>query len=277
MPTLGRMFLGLRARAAGWLLFALPLPILLKSVISLWTGDVAILGATAIAYALFVLGAVLTRRGVHRELAAADRPIAAVRGLPLKTLAGLVVGVAAGFTAFAVVGQDALAAVAYAIGAAAGYFMLYGADPRSARLPAWTGGAGEADARTVLELAYQRLDALELAGRQIANREFRQRLANISLVVGKILRAIEEDPADLRRTRKFLNVYLDGAQKVALQYARAEAHAPSAEREHSFRTLLVDVENTCHEQYEKLLQHDALDLDVQIEVLSTRLRREGIA
>ncbi len=199
------------------------------------------------------------------------------RGLPLKTLAGLVVAVAAGFTAFAVVGQDTLAALAYAITGAAGYFMYYGAEPPSARLPRWTARGGEADARAVLELAYQRLDALDTAGRQIANREFRQRLVSISLIVGKILRAIEDDPADLRRTRKFLNVYLDGAQKVALQYARAEAHDTSKEREHNFRTLLVDIENTCLEQHEKLLQHDALDLDVQIEVLSTRLRREGVA
>jgi hypothetical protein len=265
--------MGLRGRIAGLLLLALPLPILLKSVISLWSGDVGTLAATVIAYALFVLGAVLTRRGVQREIAATARPTTA-KGPPLKTLAGVVVGLAAGFTAFAVVGHDALAALAYAFGAAAGYFMVYGAEPRSARVPGWT---GEADARTVLELAYRRLDALEGAGRQITNREFRQRLGNISVIVGKILRVIEENPADVRRTRKFLNVYLEGAQKVALQYARAEAHGPSAEREHSFRTLLVDVENTCHQQYEKLLQHDALDLDVQIEVLSTRLRREGIA
>ena len=277
MAMASRVRLGLRGRIAGALLFALPLPILLKSIMSLWSGDVGMLGSTVVAYALFVLGAVLTRRGVHRELAAAARPTTAVHGLPLKTLAGVVVGFAAGFTAFAVVGHDVLAALAYAIGAAAGYFMVYGADTRFGRLPPWTSGAGDGDARTVLELAYRRLEALDGAGRQIVNREFRQRLADISAIVGKILRAIEENPADLRRTRKFLNVYLEGAQKVALQYARAEAHGPSAEREHTFRTLLVDVENTCHQQYEKLLQHDALDLDVQIEVLSTRLRREGIA
>ncbi len=273
----GQVRMGLRGRIAGLLLLALPLPILFKSVLSLWTGNVGMLGATAIAYALFAFGAVLTRRGIHGELAAASRPTSAAHRSPLKTLAALVVGLAAGFTAFAVVGHDVLASLAYAVGAAAGYFMVYGADARPARLPAWSSGGAEADARTVLELAYQRLEALDEAGRKIANREFRQRLGSISATVGKILRAVEANPADLRRTRKFLNVYLDGAQKVALQYARAEAHGPSAEREQNFRTLLVDVENTCQQQYEKLLQHDALDLDVEIEVLTTRLRREGIA
>ena len=124
MAMASRVRLGLRGRIAGALLFALPLPILLKSIMSLWSGDVGMLGSTVVAYALFVLGAVLTRRGVHRDLAAAARPTTAVHGLPLKTLAGVVVGLAAGFTAFAVVGHDVLGALAYAIGAAAGYFMV---------------------------------------------------------------------------------------------------------------------------------------------------------
>lgn len=277
MASSSRVRLGLRGRIAGLLLLALPLPILLKSLVSLWSGNVGTLGATVAAYALFVVGAMLTRRGIHRELAAAVRPTTAARGVPLKALAGMVVGVAAGFTAFTIVGHDALASLAYAIGAAAGYFMVYGGDTRPDRLPAWPARGIDADARTVLELAYRRLDGLDAAGRQLMNREFRERLANISLLVGKILRAIEENPADLRRSRKFLNVYLEGAQQVALQYARSESHGLSAQREHNFRTLLVDVETTCHQQYEKLLQHDALDLDVQIEVLTTRLRHEGVA
>ncbi|MFO1154545.1 MAG: 5-bromo-4-chloroindolyl phosphate hydrolysis family protein [Rhodospirillales bacterium] len=268
--------MGLRGRLVGVLLFALPLLLLVKASVSLWTGDAGMLAATVFAYGLFALGGLLTRRGVQQELVAAVRPTTA-RGLPLKSLAAAAVGAGAGFTAFGIVGHDVPAALAYAIGAAAGYLMLYGVDSRPDRLPAWAGGRAEADARTVLELAYQRLDALDAASRQIANREFRQRLGSISLVVSNILRAIEENPADVRRTRKFFNVYLEGAQKVTQQYARAEAHESSAEREHNFRTLLVDVENTCHQQYEKLLQHDALDLDVQIEVLTTRLRREGIA
>ncbi|MFO1129488.1 MAG: 5-bromo-4-chloroindolyl phosphate hydrolysis family protein [Rhodospirillales bacterium] len=271
--------IGLRGRVAGLLLLALPLPILLKSVFSLWSGNVAMLGASALAYALFALGAVLTRRGVQREIAEAARPTTAAHGPPLKTLAALVVGFAAGFTAFSVVGHDLLASIAYAIGATVGHLLLYTPDMKEGRvLPAWTRrAAGEADARAILELAYERLESLNTAAGQIADREFRQRLGNISLAVGQILHLIETNPADLRRSRKFLNVYLDGAQQVATQYARAQAHEPSAEREHNFRTLLVDVENTCQQQYEKLLQHDALDLDVQIEVLSTRLRREGLA
>ena len=38
----------------------------------------------------------------------------------------------------------------------------------------------------------------------------------------------------------------------------------------------MDMETASKEQYQKLMQKDLVDLDVQIEVLSTRLKREGV-
>lgn len=258
-------------------MFVLPLPLLLKAMLSLWSGDAAMLGVTSAGFLAMMAAAVLTRRGVHQDHDLAERPLSAGRRRPIKTLAGVVLALATGFTAFAAVGTSAIVAVAYAILAAAGYFMAYGVDTSSHRFSRRGAAADSEEVRSVLAAAYQRLDALEQAAGSLANREFRERLGEISQVVRKILLAIEEDPNDLRRARKFLNVYLDGAQQVTVQYLRAESYASSPEREQSFRTLLVDIENTCHEQYERLLQHDVLDLDVQIEVLSARLRHEGVS
>jgi 5-bromo-4-chloroindolyl phosphate hydrolysis protein. len=276
-PRLLRGAEKLRRVSAGWLLFALPVPLLLRAIFSLWSGDAAMLGVSSVAFLLLMMAAMLTRRGLHQELDAAARPLTGGRRLPLKTIATAILAVATGFTAFAAAGQSGIVSLAYAIGAAAGYVMLYGSDlPNRRRLRA--GAAVEAEqARGVLAAAYERVAALEQAARALSNREFRDRLGQISLVVRQILSAIEANPADLRRARKFLNVYLDGAQQVAGQYVRTEGFANSPEREQNFRTLLVDIENTCHEQYERLLQHDVLDLDVQIEVLTARLRREGVS
>lgn len=257
-------------------MFVLPLPLLFKAILSLWSGDAAMLGITVVGFLAMILAAVLTRRGIHQDLEAAQRPLTAGRRRPLKALAGAVLALATGFTAFAAVGSNIIVALAYASLAAAGYFMVYGADTSSRLVLRGSRVADSEEVRGILAAAYQRLDALEQAARSLANREFRERLGEISGVVRKILSAIEEDPNDLRRARKFLNVYLDGAQQVTVQYLRAESFANSPEREQSFRTLLVDIENTCHAQYERLLQHDVLDLDVQIEVLSARLRHEGV-
>ena len=73
-----------------------------------------------------------------------------------------------------------------------------------------------------------------------------------------------------------MNVYLDGAQQVTDKFARTHNDANSAELEANFRTLLDDMETVCEEQYQHLVDNDMVDLDVQIEVLTTRLKREGV-
>ena len=92
-----------------------------------------------------------------------------------------------------------------------------------------------------------------------------------------MLHLIEEDPRDLRRARKFLNVYLDSAKTVTENYAATSAKAHSPEMEAKFRAVLDDLKKTCEEQYAKLLENDTLDLDAQIEVLKVRLTKEGLS
>lgn len=271
----------IRRQSAGWLVFALSMPLLVKAIFSLWSGDAAMLGASSIGFLLMIVAGLLTRRGIHQELDLSERRFSGRRRWPYRTLAGAILALATGFTAFAAVGQSAFVALAYAIGAAAGYCMLYGLDPGVRRLGRLNPGdyhaSGHSDeARGVLAAAYERVDSLEQTAAALAHREFRERLTRIAGIVHQILLTIEEDPTDLRRARKFLNVYLQGTQQVAAQYLRTEQLAPSLDREQNFRTLLVDIENTCHEQQERLLQHDVLDLDVQIEVLAARLRHEGV-
>ena len=44
----------------------------------------------------------------------------------------------------------------------------------------------------------------------------------------------------------------------------------------NFRRVLVTIEEVFQEQQQKLLETDITDLDVQIEVLATQLKREGV-
>jgi hypothetical protein len=80
----------------------------------------------------------------------------------------------------------------------------------------------------------------------------------------------------LRRARKFLNVYLDGAQKVTEGYAKTHARVAAPDLDDNFRRVLVTIEEVFQEQQQKLLETDITDLDVQIEVLATQLKREGV-
>ena len=266
----------LRAKFDGLLIFLLTWPLLLKAVFSLWSDDAGMLLAAGGGWLMFILGAVLLRRGRYAEMLERERPLGSRRGRRLKRAGGAVVGVATAFTALFAAGHGIPTAIAFGLLATLGYFLLYGGserEPAPRRLP----GVDDEETALLLRDAWRRLDGLETASRQIASAEFRQCLRSIVASGERILKLITEDPRDLRRARKFLTVYLDGAHRITEEYARTHGSKAPAELEHNFRTLLVDMQNTCEEQYGKLLQHDASDLDVQIEVLSARLRREGVA
>jgi hypothetical protein len=276
MSLSARQRLSFRQRAAGLLLYILPLPLLLKALLGLWQGDLGFVVGAGSAYALFLVAALLARRGLRNEAVFESRPFGAVSPPPLKTVSAALTGVATALAAFAVAGQPLPIAVLFGAGASLGFYLLYGLDPRQKRPIVGAEGVGGEELAAALREAYGRLESIDTAGQTIQSREFKERLSAIVGWVEKILKAIEEDPRDLRRARKFLNVYLDGTYKVTEQYARTHPRTQSLELENNFRALLIDMEKTCQEQYEALIKNDVFDLDVQIEVLNTRLKREGV-
>jgi 5-bromo-4-chloroindolyl phosphate hydrolysis protein len=267
----------LSGRMAGALMYLLPAPVFLKAIVALWAGNLDMLVNAGVASALFLLAATLARRGLKREIEYRERPRASAPPPPLKAAAGALLAAATGFAAFAVAGHALPVAVVFGAIAALGYFLFYGTDSRGRELaPSLSRGSAD-EVGAILRDAYQRLDSIEQASARIGTKEFRQRLGTIVGATENILKAIEEDPRDLRQARRFLNVYLDGVQRVTEQYARTHPRTQSLALEQNFRTLLVEMENICDQQYTKLMQNDALDLDVQIEVLNTRLKQEGVS
>lgn len=218
---------------------------------------------SAIALAILLAGAWMTRRGLYQ---AKRRPMSA--GLPLKTIGGALTAIGTAFTAWSA-GHDAAIAVCFGAGALLGFALTYGFD-RRLRL------SSDRDVAEALEHAYRKLEQLEEAGGSIRSQRLRDRIRGIAAWGERILDRIGDEPEDFRRARKFVNVYLDGAQQVTDKFARAQGDARSAELEASFLTLLDDMETVCREQYQHLVDNDLVDLDVQMEVLTTRLKREGV-
>jgi 5-bromo-4-chloroindolyl phosphate hydrolysis protein len=127
-----------------------------------------------------------------------------------------------------------------------------------------------------LKQAYGRLRGIETAATNIAVPEFGERLSRIIDIGRNILKEIERDPTDAPRARRFLNIYLDSAERVTTEYARAHRQVRSQPLEHNFRQLLIDMETTFNDQHKKLIENDLTSLDVEIEVLNARLKREGV-
>lgn len=260
----------------GLLMFLLPLPVLIAAIVALARGHLGALIGDALGYGLFLAGALLLRRGL---LSANDyeRRRVAKAPWPLKTLGSALIALATGITAWLGAGHPLALGGAFGLAALLGCYLSYGFDPRTAKRLTDRDGIDVTDqVLQALEQAERSIAAIEQASHDIRNAELNARLRRIAQLARDILKLLEEDPRDLRRARKFLNVYLDGAHKVTEGYAKTHARVDAPELDDNFRRVLATIEEVFQEQQQKLLETDLTDLDVQIEVLTTQLKREGV-
>jgi hypothetical protein len=237
------------------------------AVVALLRGGVTEFGYGAGLTLLFFLAGWLLRRG----LAAAGRS-----ALPLRTLAALLLGAATFGLARLLALHDLLPSLLFGAGALAGSLLAYGSELWPSRAEQLN--ADQIDAARLVAEAREKLRRLSRARYRIQGApELARRLDGVGGWVEKILTRIEEDPRDLRRARKFLVVYLDGAGEVTEKYVAYQAKGEAAAFTPRLHALLEEMERVAAEQHEKLLHNDTLDLDVQIAVLSERLKKEGVA
>ena len=128
----------------------------------------------------------------------------------------------------------------------------------------------------MLNEAQEKIEKISQVIGQVDNLELKSRLHRITLLAQQVIASLEQDPKDLHKARKFLYVYLDGAQKVSEGYAKTHEQANSKELEDKFRNVLITIEDVFLQQQKRLLENDILDLDVNIEVLNQQMKHEGI-
>jgi 5-bromo-4-chloroindolyl phosphate hydrolysis protein len=257
-------------------LFVLPAPLMLAVIVALVTGNMAQLMTTSGALACLWTAGMLS----WRALVAEARYFLGERGdppqLPLKLLSTVLTAAGAGLTATAG-GHGIVSAAVFGALAGLGYVCFYGRDLKPHRVTvANIAGIDGAAVTAALKQAHGRLRGIETAARNIAVPEFGERLSRIIDIGRNILAEIERDPRDAARARRFLNIYLDSAERVTTEYARTHRQIRSRPLEQNFRQLLVDMESTFDAQHKKLIENDLTSLDVEIEVLNARLKREGV-
>lgn len=274
-PTLHTVRYGIK----GILLFLLPLPILITAIVSLLRGNVFDTLVTGGVFATLMLAATLARHGFKVQGEYERRKIARAPTTPYKTVAALFIAAAVGvldwwtsnFAIGKIFGSVLISAAAFL-----GFALYYGLDPRKDKTGTLSLGITVEEVLDALDAANLKIEAIESARRQIRNPEFNARLQRITNKAREVLESIEDDPTRLNRARKFLKVYLDGTQRVAEGYARTHQGQTPAALETNFSRVLDSIEQTFTEQHSKLLENDHFDLDVQIEVLETQLKREGV-
>ncbi len=277
---------GARERVAAWrrtsiglrgaLLYLLPFPMALAGLIALAKGNFG--PAMAAAGCLFSLlaGANLNRRGIREDLIAPARRYTRPVRIPYKYLAAALVSLGTSVAAYSLVEQGFAVSLTFGLLALAGFHLAYRLPPPGSLLLKARIETGDKALRRVLEQAECRVLVIETVADKVANLELTQRLRRIVAHGRAILDLIAERPTERFRARKFLNVYLEGAERVATRYAKTHRLARTQILEDNFRRVLAEIETVFERQRSQLHEHDVLDLDIQIEVLRKQLEREGI-
>jgi hypothetical protein len=257
--------------APEWPLFVLSLPAAAAALVALIRGQLALLLGDVLGYSLLLGGALLARRGLDGTAAVPGAGTWWRRWSPKTAGAGLL-ALGSGVTAWLGAGHHPAIAVVFALVTLLGFHLVYGLDlAMLRRRPPGLGRSGSESLRR----AAGSIAAIEQASRNIRQPELDSRLARIATLARQILARVQDDPRDLWRARKFLNVYLDGVQRVVEGYAGTHGEVATPELEQRFRHALETVEAAFREQHQVLLERDVEDLDVPIAVRTRQLAREG--
>lgn len=114
---------------------------------------------------------------------------------------------------------------------------------------------------------------------RIADPVLSQKIDRLEEVAGKIFRIIEAEPAKKEKAGTFLNYYLPTTQKLLDSYAEFEEAGISGENldqakekiQKTMDAIVVGFER----QLDQLYQVDAMDIESDIRVMETMLKRDG--
>ena len=122
------------------------------------------------------------------------------------------------------------------------------------------------------------LRGIRRANDHIADPILSAKIDRLENIVGRILRAMEEDPEKAKRMDTFMTYYLPTTQKLLDSYAKFEAAGVEGEnlRESKQRisdTMDMILKGFSH-QLDELYKADTMDIDSDIRVMETMLKRD---
>ena len=105
-----------------------------------------------------------------------------------------------------------------------------------------------------------------------------QKIDRLEEVAGKIFRIIEKEPAKKAKASTFLNYYLPTTQKLLDSYAEFEEAGVSGENLNQAKAKIQSTMDSIvagfEHQLDELYRTDAMDIDSDIRVMETMLRRD---
>jgi hypothetical protein len=260
-----------RSRARVNLLFAAPLPLAIVAFFR--PADQMALSLLAVA--VLLAAAWMTREGVAAEAAFDARSVARRPRLPRKIIASGLLGTGLILAGLASTSQLGTSLLFGALGVAL-HLLSFGIDPLASKGAQGIDAFQQDRVARVVDEGEKYLAQMRDAILRAEDRDLVRRIEHFQSVARRLFRTVEEDPRDLSAARKFMGVYLMGARDATIKFADLYGRARDEVARVSYETLLDDLEHNFAARTEKLLQNNAGDLDVEIEVLRERLAREGV-
>jgi hypothetical protein len=253
------------------LLFLAPLPL----IWSAFGNGPAALVLNLVALGVLLLAAWLTREGLLAQEAYEARTVARRPAFPRKITGSLLTGLGLGVAGYAATSGLVEPLVYLVIGAVL-HFLSFGPDPmKNKGMEGVDTFQTDRVARAVDE-AEAHLTAMTDAMKRAGDRQMITRLEQFQTTARDLFRTVENDPRDLTAARKYLSVYLMGARDATIKFADIYARTGDSQARTDYAALLDDLEQNFAARTEKLLLDDRSDLNIEIEVLRDRLKREGL-
>ena len=123
------------------------------------------------------------------------------------------------------------------------------------------------------------LREIRRANDRIADPVLSQKIDRLEEVAWKIFRIIEKEPAKKAKAGTFLNYYLPTTQKLLNSYAEFEEAGVSGENLNQAKAKIQSTMDSIvagfERQLDELYRADAMDIDSDIRVMETMLRRDS--
>ncbi|OQX74105.1 MAG: hypothetical protein B6D59_03500 [Campylobacteraceae bacterium 4484_4] len=261
----------------GILLYILPFPFLLALFFALIGGDISAILSNGLTYGLFLLAATIARRGFLNERHYNRSKIAKAPKLPYKTAAAMLLAVATFSGSFFAASNSLLLSLLLSGVTFGGFALYYGLDPRRDKLPDLGIGVSAEELLEITGRARERVAHLKKLRQGIPAEQIRSLLGQIITETEEVIDAVEENPGDLGRARKFFNVYLYRTEQITQEYQKSlKKEIVDEKMRRNYHSLLERLLETIREQKERLNEEDWTKLDVQIEALTKQLKIEGV-
>lgn len=261
----------------GVLLYLLTLPLILALFFALLGGATGAIIPLAVSTALYLLGATIARRGFLMEREYRNTPLAKAPRQKYKTVSALILTFATFYTSLFAAGNGLILSILLALFFLIGFYLYYGFDPTEDKVGELGIGVTAEEVIEITGRARKSVAQLRNIQKRVKDPEVQSMIERVVSETEDVIEAIEKDPNDLSKARKFFNVYLYRTEQISAEYLKNLEHdnIDPTLRE-NFKKLLKSVTETIHQQKARLDEEDITRLDIQIEALNKQLKNEGV-